>query len=119
MNKKDIKHECNGTYPPVLKFHFACLLMQKENGKRDAAKHGAEFPNIGSHSPEQQVNQKWPYRNASHGGNLSIVVSDGVDMAGMAANAHLYALIFRRLSSFESFIITFFDEFPQRSLPWF
>jgi hypothetical protein len=65
MNKKDIKHECNGTYPPGLKSHFACLFMQKENGNCDAAKRGAEFPSIGNHSPEQQVNQKWPYRDVT------------------------------------------------------
>jgi hypothetical protein len=64
MNNKDNKI-CNGTCPPGLKSHFACLLMQKENGKCDAAKYGAEFPGIVNHSPEQQVNQKWPYRNVT------------------------------------------------------
>ncbi len=43
-----------------LKSHCAGLLLRKEKGKCDAAKHGAEFPSIVNHSPEQQVNQKWP-----------------------------------------------------------
>jgi hypothetical protein len=65
MNKKDIKYECNGTYPPGLKSHHEGLLPHEENGKCDAAKHGAEFPSIGNHSPEQQVNHKWPYRDVT------------------------------------------------------
>ncbi len=48
-----------------LKSHCAGLLLRKEKGKCDAAKHGAEFPNIGNHSPEQHVNQKWPYRDVT------------------------------------------------------
>jgi hypothetical protein len=43
-----------------LKSHCVGLLLRKENRKCDAAKHGAEFPNIGSHSPKQYVNQRWP-----------------------------------------------------------
>src|SRR4030067_3756319 len=35
---------CNGTCPPGLKSHFACLLMQKEKGKCDAVKHCAQSP---------------------------------------------------------------------------
>jgi len=65
MNKKDIKQECNGTYPPGLKSHREGLLPHEENGKCDAVKRGAEFPSIGNHSPEQQVNQKWPYRDVT------------------------------------------------------
>jgi len=65
MNKKDIKNECNGTYPPGLKSHREGLLPHEENGKCDAVKRGAEFPSIGNHSPEQQVNQKWPYRDVT------------------------------------------------------
>jgi len=64
MNNKDNKI-CNGTCPPGLKSHCAGLLLRKENGKCDAVKHGAEFPSIGNHSPEQQVNQKWPYRDVT------------------------------------------------------
>ena len=52
-------------YPPGLKSRCAGLLLRKENGKCDAAKHGAEFPSIGNHSPEQKVNQKWPYRDVT------------------------------------------------------
>ncbi|CAG0961193.1 hypothetical protein METP3_00837 [Methanosarcinales archaeon] len=65
MNKKDIKYECNGTYPPGLKSLREGLLPHEENGKCDAVKRGAEFPSIGNHSPEQQVNQKWPYRDVT------------------------------------------------------
>jgi hypothetical protein len=65
MNKKDIKYECHGTYPPGLKSHHEGLLPHEENGKCDAAKRGAEFPSIVNHSPEQQVNQKWPYRDVT------------------------------------------------------
>ncbi len=65
MNKKDIKNECNGTYPPGSKSHREGLLPHEENGKCNAVKRGAEFPTIGNHSPEQQVNQKWPYRDVT------------------------------------------------------
>jgi hypothetical protein len=64
MNNKD-NEICNGTCPPGLKSHHEGLLLRKENGKCDAVKHGAEFPGIVNHSPEQQVNQKWPYRNVT------------------------------------------------------
>ena len=65
-NKKDIKkNECNGTISTGLKSHLEGLLPHEENGKCDAAKHCAEFPSIGNHSPEQQVNQKWPYRDVT------------------------------------------------------
>ncbi len=45
----------DGTCPPGLKSHCAGLLLRKEKGKCDAVKHGAEFPSIGNHSPEQNV----------------------------------------------------------------
>ena len=64
MNNKDNKIS-NGTCPPGLKSHCAGLLLRKENGKYDAVKRGAEFLSIGNHSPEQQVNQKWPYRDVT------------------------------------------------------
>ncbi len=35
------------------------------NGKCDAVKHCAEYLNIVNHSPEHQVNQKWPYRDVT------------------------------------------------------
>ncbi len=59
-NSKDKKKKSNGTCPPGLKSHCAGLLLRKEKGKCDAVKHGAEFPSIVNHSPEQNVNQKWP-----------------------------------------------------------
>jgi hypothetical protein len=52
-------------YPPGLKSHRMGLLLYEEKRKCDAAKHGAEFPSIGNHSPEQQVNRKWPYRDVT------------------------------------------------------
>jgi hypothetical protein len=65
-NKKDIKKmNVTALYPPGLKSHRTGLLLYEENGKCDAVKHGAEFPSIGNHSPEQQVNQKWPYRDVT------------------------------------------------------
>ncbi len=64
MSNKDNKI-CNGTCPPGLKSHRTGLLLYEEKGKCDAAKHGAEFPSIVNHGPEQQVNQKWPYRDVT------------------------------------------------------
>jgi hypothetical protein len=49
-----------------LKSHCAGLLLRKEKGKCDAAKHCAEFPNIGSHSPKQYVNQRWLQHDATY-----------------------------------------------------
>jgi len=61
MNKKkDIKHECNGTISTGVKIPPYISALYEENGKCNAAKHCAEFPSIGNHSPEQNVNQKWP-----------------------------------------------------------
>jgi hypothetical protein len=66
MNKKDIKKmNVTALYPPGLKSHRTGLLLYEENGKCDAAKRCAEFPCIGNHSPEQQVNHKWPYRDVT------------------------------------------------------
>jgi len=65
-NKKDIKMNVTALCPPGLKSHCAGLLLRKENGKCDAAKHGAEFPNIGSHSPKQYVNQRWLQHDATY-----------------------------------------------------
>ncbi len=60
MNKKDIKQECDGTYPPGLKSLHVGLLQREENGKCSIAKYCAEFPKIGIHSSKPQVNCKWP-----------------------------------------------------------
>ena len=65
-NKKDIKMNVTVQCPPGLKSHCVGLLLRKENGKCDAVKHGAEFPNIGSHSPKQYVNQRWPQQDATY-----------------------------------------------------
>ena len=65
MSKQDIKYECNGSCPQGFKSLSAGLLPHEENGKCDAAKHYAEFPNIGSHSLEQKANQWWPGRLAT------------------------------------------------------
>ena len=65
MNNKDIKHECNGTISTGVKIPPYRSAPVRREGKCDAAKHGAEFPSIVNHSPEQQVNQKWPYRDVT------------------------------------------------------
>ncbi|MBU4222870.1 MAG: hypothetical protein KKA10_14870 [Euryarchaeota archaeon] len=52
INKQDIKMNVTALCPPGLKSNCAGLLLRKENGKCDAAKHCAKFPNIGSHSPK-------------------------------------------------------------------
>jgi hypothetical protein len=65
-NKKDIKMNVTALYPPGLKSHCVGLLLRKENGKCDAAKHGAEFPNIGNHSPKQYVNRRWLQHDATY-----------------------------------------------------
>ena len=65
-NKKDIKMNVTALCPPGLKSHCAGLLLRKENGKCDAVKHCAEFPNIGSHSPKQYVNQRWLQHDATY-----------------------------------------------------
>jgi hypothetical protein len=64
MNNKD-NRICNGTCPPGLKFHYAGLLLRKENGKCSTVKYCAEFPNIGNHSSKPQVNCKWPLYDAT------------------------------------------------------
>ncbi|MCE8429890.1 MAG: hypothetical protein J5U19_16075 [Candidatus Methanoperedens sp.] len=43
-----------------LKSHCMGLLPCKEKRKCVIAKYRAEFLNIGSHSPKQYVNQRWP-----------------------------------------------------------
>ncbi len=48
------KRRPSGRYVRRLKSHCVGLLLRKENGKCSTAKHCAEFPNIGSHSPEHK-----------------------------------------------------------------
>jgi hypothetical protein len=54
MTTRISKMNVTAQYPPGLKSHCAGLLLRKENGKCDTAKYCAEFPNIGSHSPEHK-----------------------------------------------------------------
>ncbi len=65
IREEDVSARAKILVSAGLKSHREDLLPHEEKGKCDAAKHGAEFPSIGNHSPEQQVNQKWPYRNVT------------------------------------------------------
>ena len=67
------------------------LLLDEENGKCSIARCRAEFPNIGSHSPNRKRTQGGlsDWRHSRHKWKLEQNIIAGVATAGMVANALL------------------------------